>query len=343
MASEIRNRQVILVSRPRGIAQAENFEIRESAMPSPRDGELLVRNHFLSVEPAMRGWIADIGNYSEPVAIGSVMRSLAVGEVVESRVDGFAAGDHVTGWFGWQDHACVTPDQVVRKVVERDLPLSLSLGVLGINGVTALLALTLIGQPVAGETVLVSTAAGAVGSAVGQIARILGCRTVGIAGGPEKVRQCIAEFGYDAAIDYRADRLADAIRQHCPDGVNVYFDNVAGRISDTVMPFLANRARIVVCGTASISDWSSWPTGPRVERHLLVKRARMEGFVVFDHADRYADAVARLAGWVREEKLRYREDVLIGIEQAPDALAGLYRGENDGERVIRLVQDAGER
>lgn len=336
MPSERLNRQVVLVARPTGVAQKEHFAIRQDVARAPDAGELLVRNAYLSVEPAMRGWIADIGNYSEPVPIDSVMRSLAVGEVVESCAEGYAPGDKVMGWFGWQDYATVRPGAVVRKVLEDDLPPSLSLGVLGINGVTALLALTRIGQPRAGETVLVSTAAGAVGSAVGQIAKILGCRTVGIAGGAAKVAACVADFGYDAAIDYRTGDLSGAITRHCPDDVDVYFDNVAGSISDTVMPHLAQRARVVVCGTASVGDWSDWPTGPRVERHLLVKRARMEGFVIFDHSDQYDAAVAQLAAWVREGRLRYREDVLDGIQQAPDALAGLYRGENAGKRVIRL-------
>jgi hypothetical protein len=265
------------------------------------------------------------------------MRALAVGEVIESCAAGIAPGEIVTGWFGWQERAAVEAGAVVRKVRETDLPPSLALGVLGINGVTAHLALTGIGEPVAGETVLVSTAAGAVGSAVGQIAKILGCRTVGIAGGPAKVAQCREEFGFDAAIDYKAPDLGQAIAAACPDGVNVYFDNTAGAISDAVLPHLALRARVVVCGTASISAWDPWPTGPRVERHLLVKRARMQGFVIFDHLESYEGSVATLAQWVREGRLRYREDILDGLEACPDALAGLYRGENNGKRIIRLA------
>jgi NADPH-dependent curcumin reductase CurA len=221
-------------------------------------------------------------------------------------------------------------------VTETDLPLSLSLGVLGINGVTALLALERIGAPKNGETVLVSTAAGAVGSAVGQIAKIMECRTIAIAGGPEKVRACIEDFGYDAAFDYRADDLDACIASACPGGVDVYFDNTAGPISDAVHRHLAIGARIVICGTASIASWDEWPDGPRIERRLLVKRARMQGFILFDHMDAYAGAVARLADWVREGKLRYREDILPGLEACPDALAGLYRGENRGKRLIRL-------
>lgn len=330
------NRQVILVSRPTRVAQAENFAIRDAPLRAPVEGQILVRNNFLSVEPAMRGWIADAGNYSAAVELQSVMRALAVGEVVESRHADFRAGDVVTGWFGWQELATVEASTVIRKVVETDLPRSLALGVLGINGVTALLALTLIGEPKAGDTVLVSTAAGAVGSAVGQVAKIMGCRAVGIAGGPQKVGQCLELFGYDASVDYKAPGLAEAIDAACPGGVQVYFDNTAGAISDVVYPRLAVGARVVVCGTAAIAAWDPWPTGPRLERHLLVKRARMQGFVIFDHMARYDASVATLADWVRAGRLRYEEDILDGLESCPDALAGLYRGENKGKRLIRL-------
>lgn len=330
------NRQVFLVSRPAGIAQAENFAVHEAAAVPPAEGQILVRNEFLSVEPAMRGWIADKGNYSVPVPIGSVMRALAVGEVVESRNPDYRVGEIVTGWFGWQQLATVDVSSVVRRVVETDLPHSLALGVLGLNGVTALVGLTVIGEPKPGETVLVSTAAGAVGSAVGQIARIVGCRAVGIAGRPDKVRRCLEIFGYDAAIDYKAPGLGEAIDQSCPGGVNVYFDNTSGAISDAVYPRLAVGARVVICGTASISSWDPWPSGPRIERHLLVKRARAQGFVILDYMDRWEASVSTLADWVRAGKLRYEEDILDGLEACPDALAGLYRGENRGKRLIRV-------
>ena len=333
----MKNRQVALISRPSGVAQAENFAIREIELQPLRGGEIRVRNRFLSVEPAMRGWIADKGNYSAPVEIGSVMRSLAVGEVIESRAAGVRAGEIVMGWFGWQDFADVPPSAIVRRVKETDLPQSLALGVLGINGVTALIGLETIGEAKAGETVLVSTAAGAVGSAVGQIAKIFGCRTVGVAGGVEKVRMCRELFGYDAAIDYRAPGLGEAIDAACPNGVDVYFDNTSGAISNAVWPRLAVRGRVAICGTASFSSWDPWPTGPRLERHLLVKRARAQGFVVFDYLDQWEAATARLADWIRAGQLRYAEDVLDGLEACPDALAGLYRGENFGKRVIRLV------
>ncbi len=330
------NRQVILTSRPTGIAQAGNFAIVDTPIPPLAPGQLRIANRFLSVEPAMRGWIADAGNYADPVALGSVMKSLAVGEVVESADPDWVVGEIVTGWFGWQQFATVSAHAIVRRVRENDLPASLALGVLGINGVTALLGLTLAGEPKAGDTVLVSTAAGSVGSAVGQIARILGCRTVGITGGPDKAALCRAMFGYDEALDYKAAGLDEALAAACPGGVNVYFDNTSGTISDAVYPHLANGARVVIYGTASIPQWEPWPTGPRVERHLLVKRARMQGFIVFDHFDRWESAVDMLAGWVRAGKLRYVEDMLDGLEACPDALAGLYRSENKGKRIIRL-------
>ena len=288
------SRQVVLVSRPSGVAQAENFAIREAPIRSPSDGEMVIRNDFLSVEPAMRGWIADRGNYSSPVEIGSTMRALAVGEIVDSRHPDFRTGEIVAGWFGWQTHATVDASAIMRRVVENDLPRSLALGVLGLNGVTALVGLTMIGEPKASETVLVSTAAGAVGSAVGQIAKLLGCRTVGIAGGAAKVAQCRDVFGYDAAIDYKSPGLEAAIDAACPRGVNVYFDNTSGAISDAVYPRLAVGARVVICGTVSISSWDPWPTGPRIERHLLVKRARAQGFVILDHIRSFGREARRL-------------------------------------------------
>lgn len=329
----MRSRRVVLSSRPSGIAQADNFRIEEVELGPLEEGEVLVRNAYLSVEPAMRGWIADPGNYAAPVGIGETMRSLASGYVVASRSPAFREGDAVAGWLGWQEHAVVTAE-VIERIEAADL--RLALGLLGINGLTAYLALTRVGAPRPGETVLVSSAAGAVGSAVGQIAGLLGCRTVGLTGGADKADLCRAEYGYTAAINYREDGLDEAIANACADGVHVYFDNTAGAISDAVMPHLAIGARVVVCGTAALDRWNPWPSGPRVERHLLVKRARMEGFVIFDHTDSFADARQQLRVWLLEGKLRYREDVLEGLDACPDALAGLYRGDNRGKRLIRL-------
>ena len=331
------NRQVRLKSRPVDIPQAEHFEIVNEPVPDLGDNEVLVRNIYLSVEPAMRGWVSAVANYSEPIALGTVMRSLAVGRVEASRHSDFKPGEYVTGMFGWQDYAAVEVKVIQRKVTETDLPISTSLGVLGLNGLTAYFGLQEIGQPKTGETVVVSTAAGAVGSCVGQIAKIKGCRTVGITGGPEKARICRDEFRYDTAIDYKADNLDSALAAACPEGVDVYYDNTAGTISDGVLKHLRVGARVVICGTASIANWEPIPEGPRVERHLLVKRARMQGFIIFDYAERYTEALQELTQWVRQDLIRYREDILEGIDQAPGSVAGLYRGKNFGKRLIRIA------
>lgn len=330
------NRQVLLKARPTGIPQAEHFEFVETAVPTPGEGQVLVRNHYLSVDPAMRGWVNAVANYSEPVALGGVMRAATAGKVVESRHPAYREGDLVVGMFGWQDFAAVDGAAIQRKVTDSDLPLSTALGVVGVNGLTAYFGLLDAGQPKAGETVVVSTAAGSVGSCVGQIAKIKGCRSVGIAGGAVKTALCRDAFGYDAGLDYRASDFADRLVEACPAGIDVYFDNTSGAISDTVLKHLNVGARVVICGTASVASWDPIPLGPRVERHLLVKRARMQGILIFDYAARYDEGLADLACWVREGVLRYREDVLDGIEQAPDAIAGLYRGENLGKRLIRI-------
>lgn len=332
------NRQVTLVQRPSGIPQAEHFQIVQRPVRSPGPGEVLVRNVYLSVEPAMRGWVNAAANYSEPVAIGEVMRSFAVGRVLQSRDGSVPEGAWVTGLFGWQDYAVLPSASIERVIEERDLPMSTALGVMGINGVTAHYGLLQVGQPRAGETLVVSTAAGAVGSCVGQIGKLHGCRTVGITGGEIKRRLCLDTFGFHAALDYKAADFRERLAEACGDGVDVYFDNTAGEISDAVMGHLRPGARVVICGTASIARWDPAPKGPRVERALLVNRARMQGFVVFDHQDHYPRARRDLAQWLRQGQLRYLEDVLDGIEHAPDAIAGLYRGENLGKRLIRLTE-----
>ena len=333
------NRQVRLKSRPVGIPEAEHFEIVEMPVPNLDDGQVLVRNIYLSVEPAMRGWVSAVANYLEAMPLGAVMRAFAVGRVEESRQFEFRVGEFVTGMFGWQDYAAIDAKAIQRKITEIDLPISTSLGILGLNGLTAYFGILEVGQPKAGETVVVSTAAGAVGSCVGQIAKIKGCRTVGIAGGPQKVRLCLDEFRYDAAIDYKAGGLDSALTAACPEGLDVYFDNTAGAISDAVLKHLRMGARIVICGTASVANWEPIPQGPRVERHLLVKRARMQGFLILDYAPRYSEALQALSQWVRTGLMRYREDILEGIEQAPGSIAGLYRGENLGKRLIWIVPE----
>ncbi|WP_438952277.1 NADP-dependent oxidoreductase [Porticoccus sp.] len=334
------NRQVILKSRPSDVPQAENFAVVESAVPTPGDGQVLVRNVYLSVEPAMRGWVSAVANYSEPVAIDGVMRSLAVGHVVESRHPDFQVGEVVTGMFGWQDYAAVDATTIQRKVPDNGLPISTALGVLGINGLTAYVGLFDISLPKAGDTVIVSTAAGAVGSCVGQLAKLQGCRTIGITGGPEKVVLCREVFQYDEAIDYRSDDFESALSRACPNGVDIYFDNTSGPVSDAVIRHINVGARITLCGTASITRWDPIPQGPRVHRQLLVNRAKMQGFLVFDYVDRYAEALEMLTPLVRDGALQYREAILEGIGQAPDSIASLYRGDNLGKCLIRIAPDS---
>jgi hypothetical protein len=337
LVSSTANRQVWLTSRPNGIPRAENFGLREADIPSIDDGQLLVRNTYLSVDPAMRGWITDKSTYWPRIEVGDTMRAFSAGEVVESRRPGYAVGDQVMGIFGWQDYSAVGEAQIMRKVVEHDLPLSLSLGVLGLNGLTAYFGLLSVCRPQPGETVVVSTAAGAVGSAVGQIAKIKGCRVVGVAGGAEKVRQCLDEFGYDEAIDYKAVKDLDAaLAAACPAGVDAYFDNTSGPIHDAVLRQINLHARIAICGTASFASWDPWNEGPRPERHLLVKRATMQGFLTTDFAARYEEAISDLVQWIREGRLHYREELMEGIESAPGSIEKLYSGENNGKLVIKL-------
>ena len=331
------NRQVWLTARPNGIPRASDFAIRTAKVPTPAKGEFVVRNSFLSADPAMRGWIADKSTYWPRLEVGETMRAFSAGVVVASAHPGFEVGETVMGIFGWQDYAAVGDKHVMRKVLEHDLPLSVSLGALGLNGLTAYFGLLDVCRPEAGQTVVISTAAGAVGSAAGQIAKIKGCRVVGIAGGKEKVAECIDEFGFDAAIDYKAVRdLDEALRHACPDGVDAYFDNTSGAIHDAVLRQINLHARIAICGTASYASWEPWNDGPRPERHLLVKRATMQGFLTTDFANRYEEAVAELAGWIRGGQLRYHEHVLDGIEAAPGSIEMLYNGSNNGKLIIKL-------
>lgn len=334
------NRRIILAERPRGVPEPRHFRRDDVPLAAPGEGEFLIRNVYLSIDPAQRGWVQAGGNYSDPVPIGGVMRSLAVGVVEESRQPGMAVGEYLYGWFGWQDYCVATDASVLRRVDPRQAPLSAAIGVLGLTGITAFLALTEIGRPVPGETVLVSTAAGAVGSIVGQLARRLRCRTVGLTGSDEKVKQCAGEFGYDQALNYRAGLDESALRSACPRGVDVFFDNTSGAIADAVLPLMNVRGRIVQCGTVAEPVWDPPPLGPRRDRAILVKRLRHEGFIVFDHVARFAEVAARLAEWLRDGTLVHREDIEIGLEGAPAALAGLYGGTNCGKKIIELRDQA---
>ena len=338
------NSQIVLKSRPAGRVTADLFTLAESPRPSPGPGEMLIRVLYLSVDPAMRGWIAEAANYSAPVPLGGVMRSFTLGQVAESNHPGYAPGDLVYGRQGWQEWAVSDGADIDRKVDPADGPVTAALHVLGLNGITAWFGLLEVGEPKAGETVVVSTAAGAVGSVVGQIAKIKGCRAVGITGSAEKMRQCLDEFGYDAALDYHAETdLAAALGAACVQGVDVYFDNTGGPIADAVMAHLNVGARIVVCGTMGIPDIGANdppPQGPRPNRALLVARARMQGFLVLDHMHRADEAVAALSQWLREGKLRYAEDIVDGLEHAPAALVRLLAGENRGKMLVRLADPA---
>lgn len=329
-----RNRRVLLSSRPVGIPQAEHFSLDEAALEPVGEGQFRVRNIYLSVDPAQRGWSNEGANYSDAVPLGSVMRALAVGEIVESRHADFPVGLHVYGWFGWQDYAVASPEALMTRIDSVAAPLSAYAGVLGMNGVSAYLALTKIGQPRQGDTVLVTTAAGAVGSTVGQLARAAGCRVVGLTGDDAKVARCTSRFGYDAAANYKTGDLTEIIAALAPQGTDVFFDNVGGPILDTVIRTMNVAGRIVQCGTASIANWYPVPTGLRNEREVLMRRLQWGGFVIFDHAADYPAALAHLAPLVAEGRLVHDEDIAAGIEAAPGAIARLYAGENEGKSLI---------
>ncbi len=335
-----RNRRVILAERATGLPQPELFEVVEDDAPSPGDGEVLINNVYVSADPGMKGWIGVARNYAS-VETGATMKAFSVGVVVESNHPDVQEGDVVAANTGWAEYVTADPDSPTFRKVDPDHgPISTALGILGINGFTAYCGLLEVGAPKAGDTVVVSTAAGAVGSAVGQIAKIKGCRTVGIAGGAEKTALCTDVFGFDAAIDYKAtDDLDAALREACPDGVDVYYDNVGGETLDILLGQVNLHGRVVICGTAATDSWIPQPTGLRPERNLLVNRIRMEGFLTFDFVDRYADAHADLLDWVRQGKIKYREDIAEGLENAPAALAGLYEGRNRGRQLIRVRPD----
>lgn len=331
-----RNRRVLLTTRPAGVPQAGDFTLDEADIPRPADGQLLIRNIYLSADPAQRGWASSEANYSAPVPLGAPMRALAVGQVLESRAPGYATGDLLYGFFGWQDYAAVDPAAVLHRCTE-DLPLDAFGSLLGINGITAWLALTLCGRPVAGDTLVVSTAAGSVGSFVGQIGKGLGCRTVGLTGDDAKVARCRTRFGYDVAINYRSAALTAAVTEAAPTGVNVYYDNTGGAILDTVLRRMAVGGRVVQCGTAAIGSWTPQPNGPRNEREILTRRLAWSGFVIFDHLPDYARAAGALADLWAKGSIVYDTDLDRGIETAPGAIAALYAGENTGKRLISIV------
>lgn len=328
------NRRVLLSKRPHGIPRPSDFTIDQTDVPRPDEGRFVVRNIYLSVDPAQRGWASTEANYSTPVELGTPMRALAVGAVVASCDGNFPVGEFLYGWFGWQDYCLAGSDAVIRRLDPSQASLSASAGLLGINGMTAYLGLTRIGRPQPGETVLVSTAAGAVGSLVGQIARLMGCRTVGLTGSDEKVERCRTRFGYDQAFNYNEVNLGNVLRSAAPDGLNVYFDSTGGVILDTALRHMAVGGRVVQCGTASVANWEPAPIGLRNEREVLTKRLQWSGFVIFDHAAMFDDVAKILAEWYAQDKIVADEDISCGIEAAPYALDDLYAGKNTGKKLI---------
>lgn len=336
------NRQICLKARPHGLPTPECYERRESPIPQPQDGELLIRNLYLSLDPAIRGWMSDKPSYAPPIPVGAVMRGLTIGRVVESRAEGFTTGDLVAGMHGWEDYSIAAAARVRRVPEDSGQSVTSHLGVLGSGGLTAYFGTLEIGRVRAGETVLVSGAAGTVGSIAGQIARLKGCRVVGIAGGPQKCAWLIEECGFDAAIDYKgsaAEDMAGALRAACPSGIDVYFENVGGPLLDTVLMQINEGARMVICGMIADYNRTSPPVGARNLWQLLVKSARMEGFLVMNYRDRSPQATAELAAWVRDGKIKYREQLVHGLENATQALLQLFSGDHHGKLLVEIAKE----
>jgi NADPH-dependent curcumin reductase len=330
------NRQFRLAARPVGLPTRGDWSLTEEPTPEPGGGEFLVKILYISLDPAMRGWMNEGRSYIAPVGVGEVMRAGAVGRVIASRRPGFAVGDYVYGSLGVQEYA-LSNGGGVTKVDPSLAPLPVFLGALGLPGMTAYFGLLDIGKPQPGQTLVVSGAAGAVGMVVGQIALIHGCRVVGIAGGAEKCRYLVAELGFDAAIDYKAEDVRKALRQQCPKGVDIYFDNVGGDILDAALANLAAHARIVICGAISQYNNTTPVKGPSNYLSLLVNRASMAGMVVFDYANRYPEATSAIAGWLAAGKLKSREDVVTGFTTFPETLLKLFAGENFGKLVLQVA------
>lgn len=324
----------VLASRPKGAPTPENFELQTEELGSPSEGEIAVETLYLSVDPYMRGRMKDAKSYSKPFEIGGVITGGSVGRVIESRHERYKEGDIVLGGWGWQTHAILKGEEA--NPVDPDLaPIQTALGVLGMTGMTAYFGLLDIGQPKPGETVVVSGAGGAVGMIVGQIAKIKGARAVGISGSEEKNRYLLEELGFDAVINYKTENVKEALEKACPDGVDVYFDNVGGTISDAVLEQLNPNARIPLCGQISLYNEENPEPGPRFLPLLLTRTALVKGFLVGQYAERYGEAVPEMAKWLQEGKLKYRENIIEGFERTPEAFIGLFSGENLGKQLVK--------
>ena len=331
------NRQIILAARPDGNPKQSDFALREAAMPEPGAGQLLVRTLWLSLDPYMRLRIAEGGQYYPAVPLGDVMIGGGLSRVVESNHAGFAAGDYIEAYTGWQDYATVGGAEA-RKVDPALGPLSTALGVLGMPGLTAYLGLIDVGAPEPGDTVVVSAAAGAVGAVVGQVARIAGCRAVGLAGSARKIAYLRDELGFDAAINYKAQEIGAALDAACPDGINVYFENVGGAVAEAVYPRLAKHARVVICGGVSQYNLKAPQTTVSNLQNILFTEARVGGFNIFSYEARYEDALGRLARWLAEGRLKYKEDVVDGLENAATAFLRFFDGETFGKLLVRVAE-----
>lgn len=338
----LQNQQYRLAARPVGMPKPSDWQVAIESVPDIADGEIVVETLYLSLDPAMRGWMNEGKSYIRPVAIGEVMRAIGIGRVIASKSPKFAVGDTVCGSLGVQSTWAGAADDKAAgfyKVDPAIAPLPKYLNALGMPGMTAYFGLLEVGQPKAGETVLVSGAAGAVGQTVGQVAKHKGCRVVGIAGGREKCEFVVNELGFDACIDYKNASVKDGLKQHCPNGIDVYFDNVGGDILDTVLTQINLKARIVICGAISQYNSTTPVKGPANYLSLLVNRARMEGIVVFDYADRYQIGAAEIAKWMQEGSFKSREDIVFGLEKFPEALLMLFEGKNFGKLVLQVAQE----
>ncbi|CDO60219.1 Putative oxidoreductase YncB [Candidatus Phaeomarinobacter ectocarpi] len=334
------NRQWVLRQRPEGDISDGDLELVDAPKPEAGDGEILIRTIYLSLDPTNRIWMSDMDQYMPPVEIGDVMRGGTLGVVEQSNLDGFDVGDIVVpGLGGWQDYTVSDGTGVSKIPAGLGIPLDAFMSVLGATGMTAYFGLLEIGQPKAGETVVVSAAAGAVGSTVGQIAKIKGCRVVGIAGSDEKCKWVVDDLGFDACINYKKENVLEALRRECPNGIDVNFENVGGEILDAVLTLINDNARIPLCGLISTYNAEGDVPGPYMFRNILMKRARVEGFIIIDFLERFAEGQAEMGQWLAEGKLKYRTDIVDGLETAPKALDRLFTGENIGKLLVRVSDE----
>ena len=333
----MQNKEIRFSSRPTGLPTSQNFQFVDSEVPQPNDGEVLVRTLYISVDPYLRGRMREGRSYVAPFEIGDVITSGVVGQVAESRAQGFATGDIVTGMLGWRLYNIAKPAEI-RKVDPKIAPVTTALGVLGVTGLSAYFGLLDVGLPKEGETVVVSGAAGAVGMTVCQLAKIKGCRVVGIAGSDDKNKYLREELGVDAVINYKTEKVAEALKAACPDRIDVYFDNVGGEISDAVFPLLNQGARIVICGQISLYNLDRPDVGPRPQPYVLVNSAVMKGFIITAYGARFAEGVTQLAQWLVAGKLKYAETIVEGFENTPQAFIGLFSGDNLGKQIVKVAE-----